>query len=178
MAWYPSAASKRYASPSPSASVPACATSLRPYPRLPGRPYPSGWRALPMWPKPLTLLSEASPMPRRCGSSSVGSSPRRVPTGPVRHLHLSRLHHRTGGGCPGAGDRPPPPRRDRECHPEPEVRRPSEPAPLRPLRRQRLLAGRPEPAPYSIRGAGPQPCILNSACYSSSSVAVRSAADR
>ena len=29
-------------------------------------------RAPPMWPRPLTLPSEASPMPRRCGSSSGG----------------------------------------------------------------------------------------------------------
>ena len=44
----------------------------RPYPRMPGRPSLIGWRAPPMWPRPLTLPSEASPMPRRCGSSSGG----------------------------------------------------------------------------------------------------------
>ena len=38
MGWYPSAARQRCASPSPSANVPACANSLRPYPRMPGRP--------------------------------------------------------------------------------------------------------------------------------------------
>ena len=59
-------------SPSPSASVPACAISSRPYPRMPGRPSPIGWTAPPMWPRPLTLPSEAGPMPRRCGSSSGG----------------------------------------------------------------------------------------------------------
>ena len=72
MGWYPSAARQRSVSPSPSASVPACAISSRPYPRMPGRPSPIGWRAPPMWPRPLTLPSEASPMPRRCGSSSGG----------------------------------------------------------------------------------------------------------
>ena len=34
----------------PSARVPACAISSRPYPRMPGRPSPIGWRAPPMWP--------------------------------------------------------------------------------------------------------------------------------
>ena len=70
--WYPSAARQKCASPSPSASVPACAISLRPSPRISGRPYPTGWRAPPMWPRPLILPSGASPMPRRCGSSSAG----------------------------------------------------------------------------------------------------------
>ena len=72
MGWYPSAARQRSVSPSPSASVPACAISSRPSRRMPGRPSPIGWRAPPMWPRPLTLPSEASPMPRRCGSSSGG----------------------------------------------------------------------------------------------------------
>ena len=30
---------------------PACAISSRPYPRMPGRPSPIGWRAPPMWPR-------------------------------------------------------------------------------------------------------------------------------
>ena len=67
MGWYPSAARQKCASQSPSASVPACAISLRPSPRISGRPYPTGWRAPPLWPRPLTLPSGASPMPRRCG---------------------------------------------------------------------------------------------------------------
>ena len=58
------------ASPSPSASTPACAVSSRPYPSRTGRPSPTGWRAPPMWPKPATLPSRASRTPRRCGSSS------------------------------------------------------------------------------------------------------------
>ena len=70
MGWYPSAARQRSVS-EPSASVPACAISS-PYPRMPGRPSPIGWRAPPMWPRPLTRPSEASPMPRRCSSSSGG----------------------------------------------------------------------------------------------------------
>ena len=62
----------KVASPSPSASVPTCAISLKPYPRRTGRPSLIGWTVPPTWPRPLTLPSGASPMPRRCGSSSGG----------------------------------------------------------------------------------------------------------
>ena len=73
----------------------------------------------------------------------------RFPVGPLRRLQLSRLHHRPGGGNPGTGGRPSAPRRDRERHPRPrikcgagsQVRRRAQPSPLRPLRRQRRLAG-------------------------------------
>ena len=44
----------------------------KPYPRRTGRPSLIGWTAPPTWPRPLTLPSGASPMPRRCGSSSGG----------------------------------------------------------------------------------------------------------
>ena len=70
--WSPSVARRRSASPSPSASVPACAISLKPYPRRTGGPSLTGWTAPPTWPRPLTLPSGATPMPRRCGSSSGG----------------------------------------------------------------------------------------------------------
>ena len=52
-----------------------------------------------------------------------------------------------GRGDPGTGGRPSPPRRDRECHPRPQVRRRTEPSPLGPLRRQRRLAGGPGDGP-------------------------------
>ena len=68
----PSAARWMSASPSPSASTPACAISSRPYPRRTGRPSPTGWTAPPTWPRPPTLPSRVSPTPRRCGSSSGG----------------------------------------------------------------------------------------------------------
>ena len=79
----------------------------------------------------------------------------RFPVGPLRHLELSRLHHRPGGGNPGTGGRPSAPRRDRERHPRPQVRRGAQPSPLGPLPRQRRLAG----------GAGdrPQPGTLDGA---------------
>ena len=60
----------------------------------------------------------------------------RFPVGPLRHLQLSRLHHRPGRGNPGTGGRPSAPRRDRERHPRPQVRRGVEPSPLGPLPRQ------------------------------------------
>ena len=67
----------------------------------------------------------------------------RLPTGPIRHLQRSRLHHRPGRGYPEAGGRPSPPRRGRECHPRPQVRRGTQSSPVRPFRRQCRLAGRP-----------------------------------
>ena len=68
----PSAASRRSASPSPSACARACAISSRPYPRRTGRPYPTGWTAGPMWPRRSILPSGLNPTPLRCGSSSGG----------------------------------------------------------------------------------------------------------
>ena len=65
------------------------------------------------------------------------------PPGPLPQLQLSRLHHRPGRGNPGAGGRPPPPRRDRERHSRHQVQHGVESSPLGPLRRQRRLAGHP-----------------------------------
>ena len=72
---------------------------------------------------------------RRAGAAHrpAGEAHARFPTGPLRHLQLSRLHHRPGRGDAGTGGRPPPPRRDRERHPRPQVRRGAEPSPLGPL---------------------------------------------
>ena len=61
----------------------------------------------------------------------------------IRQLQLSRLHHRPGRGYPGAGGRPSPPCRGRECHPRPQVRRGTQSSPVSPFRRQRRMAGRP-----------------------------------
>ena len=57
------------ASPSPSASTPACAISLKPYPRRTGRPFPC-ILTLAMSPRLLTPRSRPSRTPRRCGSLS------------------------------------------------------------------------------------------------------------
>ena len=62
---------------------------------------------------------------RRTGAAHcpAGETHARLPTGPLRHLQLSCLHHRPGRGGAGTGGRPSPPRRDRERHPGPQVRR-------------------------------------------------------
>ena len=59
----------------------------------------------------------------------AGEAHARFPTGPLRQLQLSRLHHRPGRGNPGTGGRPSPPRRGRECHPRPQARRRPQPSP-------------------------------------------------
>ena len=61
---------KMDASPSPSASTRACAISSRRYQRMPGLPFPTGWTAPPMWPRPPALPSRVNLTPHRCGSSS------------------------------------------------------------------------------------------------------------
>ena len=80
---------------------------------------------------------------RRAGTAHrpAGEAGARFSTGSLRHLQLSRLHHRPGRGDAGTGGRSSPSRRDRECHTRPQVRRGAEPSPLGPLRRQRRLAG-------------------------------------
>ena len=88
------------------------------------------------------IVRRVKPMP--------GSQP-----GPLRHLQLSRFHHRPVGGYPGAGGRPSPPRRDRECDTRPEARRRAEPSPLGAIPCQRRLTGG--------TGHGPQPGPLDSA---------------
>ena len=55
----PSAAGWMSASPSPSASTPACAISSRRYPRRTGRPFLTGWTVPPMWPRPPTPPSQS-----------------------------------------------------------------------------------------------------------------------
>ena len=80
---------------------------------------------------------------RRAGTAHrpAGEAGARFSTGSLRHLQLSRLHHRPGRGDAGTGGRSSPSRRDRECDTRPQVRRGAEPSPLGPLRRQRRLAG-------------------------------------
>ena len=70
--WSPSAAGWMSASPSPSASAPACGISSRRYPKMPGRRFLTGWTAPPMWPRPPTPRSRPRRTPRRYGSSSGG----------------------------------------------------------------------------------------------------------
>ena len=65
-----------------------------------------------------------------------GAAHARLPIGAVRQLQLSRFHHRPGRRYPVPRDRPSPPRRDRERHPRPEVRRRAQSPPLGPFPRQ------------------------------------------
>ena len=60
------------ASPSPSASAPACGISSRRYPKMPGRRFLTGWTPPPMWPRRPTPRSRPRRTPRRYGSSSGG----------------------------------------------------------------------------------------------------------
>ena len=50
----------------------SCTMSSRPYLKMPGRRFPTGWTAPPMWQRPPISRSRVSPTPRRCGSSSGG----------------------------------------------------------------------------------------------------------
>ena len=82
---------------------------------------------------------------RRAGAAHcpAGEAGARFSTGSLRHLQLSRLHHRPGWGDAGTGGRSSPPRRGRERHTRPQVRRRAEPHAVGALRRQRRLAGGP-----------------------------------
>ena len=56
----------------------------------------------------------------RAAHRPAGQAHPRLPTGPIRQIQLSRLHHRPRGPNPVPGGRSPsPPRRDRERHPDP-----------------------------------------------------------
>ena len=100
------------------------------------------WRPIPYWMDGAADVAETTCTPLRTepDAAPVRLIVRRVkPTPgshPLRRLQLSRLHHRPGRGNPGAGGRPPPPRRGRERHSRPEVRRGVESSSVRPLRRQ------------------------------------------
>ena len=121
------------------------------------------WTPIPYWMDGAAAVAETTYTPFRTEPDAAPArlivrrvqADARFPVGPLRQLQLSRLHHRPGRRNPGTGGRPSPPRRDRECHPRPQVRRGVESSPVGPLRRQRRLAG----------GAGdrPQPGSLDSA---------------
>ena len=107
------------------------------------------WTPIPYWMDGAADVAETTYTPFQSEPDAAtgaahcpaGEAHSRFPTGPLRHLQLSRLHHRPGRGNPGAGGRPPPPCRGRERHSRPEVRRGAEPHAVGPFRRQRRLAG-------------------------------------
>ena len=107
------------------------------------------WTPIPYWMEGAADVAETSYTPFQSKPDAApgaahrpaGEAHARFPVGPLRHLQLSRLHHRPGGGHPGTGGRPSPPCRDRERHPRPQVRCGVEPSRVGPLRRQQRLAG-------------------------------------
>ena len=106
IAWYPSAA--RWMSASPSQSTKASTMSSRPYLKMPGRRFPTGWTAPPMWQRPPISPSRVSPTPRGAAHRPACEAHARFPVGPLRHLQVS-LHHRPRWGDAGTGGRPSPP---------------------------------------------------------------------
>ena len=96
------------------------------------------------------LLRQAlPPVPDQAGRPAgaahcpAGEADARFPARPLRQIQLSRLHHRPRWGDAGTGGRSSPPRRGRERHTRPQVRRRAEPHAVGALRRQRRLAGGP-----------------------------------
>ena len=112
------------------------------------------WTPIPYWMDGAADVAETTytPLPdqagRRAGAAHcpAGEAGARFSTGSLRHLQLSRLHHRPGWGDAGTGGRSSPPRRGRERHTRPQVRRRAEPHAVGALRRQRRLAGQPASA--------------------------------
>ena len=107
------------------------------------------WTPIPYWMDGAADVAETTYTPFESEAHA------RFPTGPLRQIQLSRLHHRPGRGDAGTGGRPSPPRRRRERDTRPQVRRRTEPHALGPLRRQCCVAG-------GI-GSGPQPGRLDGA---------------
>ena len=107
------------------------------------------WTPIPYWMDGAADVAETTYIPFQSepDAAPVRLIVRRVkPTpgsqlAPLRHLQLSRLHHRPRWGDARTGGRSSPPRRDRECDTRPQVRCRTEPHAVRPLRRQRRLAG-------------------------------------
>ena len=114
------------------------------------------WTSIPYWMDGAADVAEIeyTPFQSKPDAAPVRLIVRRVKPTPGSQLALfanysyHAFHHRPPRGCPGSGGRPSPPRRGRERHPRPQVRRGAQPSPLGTLRRQRRLAGRP--------GYGPQ----------------------
>ena len=83
------------------------------------------WTPIPYWMDGAADVAETTYTPFQSETDAApvrlivqaGEAHARFPTGPLRHLQLSRLHHRPGRGNPDTGGRPSPPCRDRECHP-------------------------------------------------------------
>ena len=118
------------------------------------------WTPIPYWLDDGADVAETSyrPFGRKGRVHAPDRAPRaahpRLPARAVLRLRLPRLRHRPRGRHPGAGGRPPPPRRGRERDPRPQVRRRPQPSALGEVRRQRRLAD-PERASPTTWPAGP-----------------------
>ena len=107
------------------------------------------WTPVPYWMDGAADVAETTYTPfqtkpgRRAGAAHcpAGEADARFPARPLRQIQLSRLHHRPRWGDAGTGGRSSPPRRGRERHTRPQVRRRAEPHAVGALRRQRRLAG-------------------------------------
>ena len=109
------------------------------------------WTPIPYWMDGAADVAETTYTPfqdqagRPAGAAHcpAGEADARFPARPLRQIQLSRLHHRPRWGDAGTGGRSSPPRRGRERHTRPQVRRRAEPHAVGALRRQRRLAGGP-----------------------------------
>ena len=107
------------------------------------------WTPIPYWMDGAVDVAETTytPFQTKPDAPPVRLIVRRVkptpgsPARPLRQIQLSRLHHRPRWGDAGTGGRSSPPRRGRERHTRPQVRRRAEPHAVGALRRQRRLAG-------------------------------------
>ena len=125
------------------------------------------WRPIPYWMDGAADVAEITytPFASQPGAAPVRLIVRRVRPTPGSQLALFATYSyhafitdRQGDTLeryPGTGGRPPPPRRDREHHPGPQVRRGAQSSPLGALPCQRSLAGG--------TGHGPQPGPLDRA---------------
>ena len=81
-------------------------------------------RRPPMSPRRLTpQFQTKSDTPPGAANCPAGEADPRFPARPLRQIQLSRLHHRPRWGDAGTGGRSSPPRRGRERHTRPQVRR-------------------------------------------------------
>ena len=119
------------------------------------------WTPIPYWMDGAADVAEAEYTPFRSdpGAAPVRLIVRRVRPTPGSQLALfaNYSYHAfitdRQGDTLELGGRPSPPRRDRECHPGPKVRRGDQPPPLEAILGQRSLAG--------STGDGPQPSPLD-----------------
>ena len=121
------------------------------------------WSPIPYWMEGAADVAEITytPFASQPGAALVRLIVRRVRPTPGSQLALFATYSYHAfitdrqGDNPGTGGRPPPPRRDREHHPGPQVRRGAQSSPLGALPGQRSLAGG--------TGHGPQPGPLDRA---------------